>query len=108
MKTYVQRPLGAIALVVLMGLATPVLADELFGDWDLNKDTGIDNSEFGTGFGKNGVYDNWDADHDGQLSRDEFNEGLFTGYDRNRNGRIEEPEFGDYGDDIGDGGLFDV
>jgi hypothetical protein len=50
----------------------------------------------------------WDADGDGSLTEDEFNAEVFDGYDADDSDGIEEHEFGDVGDDIGDGGLFDT
>jgi|GEM_PF-6329523 len=40
--------------------------------------------------------------------RDEFNIGVYNSYDTDDSGVIEEPEFGDIGDDMGDGGFWDV
>lgn len=39
---------------------------------------------------------------------DEYNTGVFNSYDDDGSGMIEEPEFGDVGDDMGDGGFWDV
>ncbi len=49
-----------------------------------------------------------DADHDGNLTKTEFDTGLYGRYDKDGNGVMEEPEFGDLGDDMGDGGFWDV
>ncbi len=87
--------------------AAPANAQE-FGEWDADDNAGLSAEEFNAGFGENGVYDEWDTDDDGALSEEEFNNGVFGGYDDDNDGIIEEPEFGDYGDDIGDGGLFDI
>lgn len=97
------------ALALVLGLAAaPVMAAEDWDAWDANDDGILDNDEFNTGFGEAGVYDSWDGDGDGALSEDEFNAGVFGGYDKDDSGAIEEPEFGDVGDDMGDGGFFDV
>lgn len=100
------KALGATA-VALSLLATPALAD-FHEEWDGDGDGALSEEEFGTGFGETGVYDGWDSDGDGALSEDEFNAGVYGGYDADDSGVIEEPELGDVGDDIGDGGLFDV
>jgi len=100
--------LGAGALAALL-LATPALAqDDGVGAWDGDGDGALSEEEFNTGFSEGGAYDEWDADDDGMLSEDEFNSGVFGGYDDDESGVIEEPELGDVGDDMGDGGLFDV
>jgi hypothetical protein len=108
MKSKYLESLGAAALAFPLFAAAPAMAQEAFGDWDGNGNGVIDSNEFATGFGDNGVYDGWDANSDGSLSEDEFNDGVFGAYDRNDNDTLEEPEFGDYGDDAGDGGLWDV
>ena len=88
-------------------LSAPVLAQEL-SEWDGDGDGAINEEEFGAGFGEAGVYGSWDEDGDGSLTEDEFNTGVYEGYDADDSGAIEEPEFDDVGDDMGDGGLFDV
>lgn len=98
--------LGAGALAALL-LVTPALAD-FQEEWDSDGDGALSEEEFNTGFSEGGAYDAWDADDDGMLTEDEFNFGVFGGYDDDESGVIEEPELGDAGDDIGDGGLFDV
>jgi hypothetical protein len=74
---------AAASAFALSLLGTPLLAQDM-GEWDA------------------------DADGDGLLTEDEFNAGVYNGYDADDSGGIEEPEFGDGGDDIGDGGLFDI
>ncbi|MBJ6127104.1 hypothetical protein [Microvirga splendida] len=124
-------------------VAAPVSAAE-FGMWDADRDAGLNNSEFRTGFEKAGVFNEWDADsnaaltesefetglgdnatafntrfgedafnewdvnNDTRLTDSEFYDGVYASYDENNNNIIEEPEFGDVGDDMGDGGLWDV
>ena len=99
--------LAASSAIALSLLSAPVFAQE-FSEWDGDADGALGEEEFGTGFGEAGVYDGWDEDGDGVLSEDEFNAGVFDGYDADDSGAIEEPEFGDVGDDLGDGGLFDI
>ncbi len=98
---------GITALLVSLA-AVPALAQEAMTDWDTNGDSIISEDEFGTGWGNAGIYDSWDADGDGALSEDEFDTGVYGGYDADGSGAIEEPEFGDLGDDMGDGGFWDV
>lgn len=91
----------------------------VFNRWDADNDGVLTENEFDSGlgdktaafgerFGDGDVYSEWDADSDGSLTDDEFYEGVYAGYDDDEDNIIEEPEFGDVGDDIGDGGLFDV
>ena len=87
--------------------ASPLVAQEI-SEWDEDGDGAVSEEEFGTGFGEVGTYNEWDEDGDGALSEEEFNAGVYGGYDADDSGAIEEPEFGDVGDDMGDGGLFDV
>jgi hypothetical protein len=104
---YELSKLATISAVALTLTAAPAFAQEI-GDWDADADGMLSEEEFGVGFGEDGVYGGWDEDGDGALSEDEFNAGVFGGYDEDESGIIEEPEFGDVGDDIGDGGLFDI
>jgi EF hand len=95
-------------IALALGLAAaPAMAQD-WDAWDANGDGILDTEEFASGFGENDVYGSWDADQDGMLSEDEFNEGVFGSYDADDSGAIEEPEYGDLGDDMGDGGLWDV
>lgn len=55
-----------------------------------------------------GTFSDADANADGMLDESEYNDSWFNTYDADDSGAIEEPELGDVGDDIGDGGLFDV
>ena len=82
----------------------------MFDEWDSDSDGLLTEDEFNEGLAASGDYDyqGWDSDNDGLLSQDETSEGLYDTYDENGDQRIDEPEFGDFGDDIGDEGLFDV
>ncbi|MFZ3585298.1 hypothetical protein ACOI1H_24710 [Loktanella sp. DJP18] len=83
------------------------------GAWDADGDSMLSEDEFFEGWGSTwgdsgSAFNTWDGDADGLLSEDEYNTGVFSTYDRDGSGFIEEPEFGDVGDDIGDGGFWDV
>ena len=84
--------------------------NEAFSNWDANGDGALDETELGTGFGDReaGEFSEWDQNADGLANDEEFNAGVYGNYDTDESGAIEEPEFGDVGDDMGDGGLFDV
>lgn len=101
------RKTAAISAVVVTLIAGPALAQGM-GDWDSNSDSMLDQNEFSTGWADNNAFGTWDADSDGLLSQDEFDAGVFGGYDQDDNGMIDEPEFGDAGDDMGDGGFWDI
>ena len=93
-------------------------ANKAFDNWDTDKSGTLTHSEFETGIGDNeeafnerygdGWFGEWDANTDSALSEDEYYDGLYTSYDADNDNVIEEPEFGDLGDDMGDGGWFDV
>ncbi|MBN1240647.1 MAG: hypothetical protein JXB36_19245 [Gammaproteobacteria bacterium] len=100
------RMIGMGCAVALLS-AGGVVAQDAWEEWDADGD-GIGVDEWNEGFGERGVFDDWDADRDGLLSEDEFNEGVFDSYDQNDNETIEESELGDVGDDMGDGGFWDV
>lgn len=93
-------------------------ANKAFDNWDTDKSGTLTQSELETGIGDNeeafnercgdGWFGEWDANTDSALSEDEYYDGLYTSYDADNDNVIEEPEFGDLGDDMGDGGWFDV
>lgn len=90
----------------------------VFGDWDTNDDDMLSQEEFDAGYGKLDTaaanfdgeigFDDWDANDDNMVSETEFYDGVYAAYDDDDDNIIEEPEFGDIGDDIGDGGFWDV
>ena len=97
------------AIALALGLAAaPAMAQEDLSTWDTDEDGILSEEEFGTGFGENEAFDTWDADGDGLLSEDEFKSGVFGSYDEGDSGAIEERKLGDIGDDVGDGGFWDV
>ncbi len=68
--------------------------------WDTDANTTLDQEEFDTAFGQEdwyeeGSFDQWDADGDGELSREEWHSGVFQAMDENNDGRITEDEFSD-------------
>lgn len=80
-----------------------------FEAWDIDGDGIVAREEFGNGFvNRRGELAAWDADESGELSKTELIDGLFRQYDDDGNQLIEEPELGDVGDDLGDGGFWDV
>lgn len=134
--------LGVCALALSL-FSAPAAALQ-FGDWDTDNEAGLTSDEYRAGFEATGTFDDWDANDDDMLSReeldqgigeneqafsarfgsdpiadwdadgdealseDEFYEGTYSVYDADDNDVIEEPEFGDLGDDMGDQGFWDV
>lgn len=82
---------------------------EAVGSWDVDGDGILLRNEYSVGLGENlGVFADWDGDGDGGVSQDEFARGVFRSYDEDSDGLISEPELNDIGDDMGDGGFWDV
>ena len=106
------KKIAGMGAVIAALAAGPAMAQEM-SEWDTDADGALTSEEFnegwGASFGEDGTaFSRWDEDQDGALTEDEYNAGVFTSYDRDRSGVIEEPEFGDLGDDMGDGGFWDV
>ena len=90
----------------------------IYDKWDANDDGNVSQDEWNAAIGDNSTafnerfgetaWDDWDADDNDMLTNEEFQTGAFGAYDDNDDNYIDEPEFGDYGDDIGDGGFWDV
>ena len=93
---------------------------DLFATWDEDSDGVLSEEEFDAGYNNldlsnasfgddfDWTYDGVDADGNGEVNETELHESVFNAYDADANNIIEEPEFGDVGDDIGDGGFWDV
>lgn len=105
------KKLAGIGVVLAALSAAPVMAQDL-NEWDSDGDGALNNEEFGAGwdstFGDENWFNEYDEDGDGNLTEDEYNAGVFDSYDADDSGVIEEPEFGDVGDDMGDGGFWDI
>lgn len=90
----------------------------VFDKWDADKNGTLSETEFNENIGDNttafnerfgeNAYADWDADDNNELSEDEFYENSYAAYDADSDKVIEEPELGDLGDDMGDGGFWDV
>lgn len=55
--------------------------------------------DFQTVFQDKGVYASMDADGDGMVSEDEFNQGVFSAYDEDGDGALSEDEMSSMGED---------
>jgi hypothetical protein len=75
MKTSLTRLLGATALTAALSL-TPAMAQDDFGEWDLDGDGLLTEEEFLEGWGDDGDFSEWDLDGDGVLTEDEYRIGL--------------------------------
>jgi Ca2+-binding EF-hand superfamily protein len=70
---------------------------ERYGDnftaWDRNRDSQLDQDEFNAGATEAGIYDAWDTDGDGVISRDELRRGSFDTRDADRDSYLTNEEF---------------
>lgn len=90
----------------------------IYENWDTDADGALSQTEYDAGLGENDaafeerfgadVFNTWDADNSGALSEQEYCNAAYAGYDADESNVIEEPEFGDVGDDMGDEGFWDV
>ena len=107
------KKLAGLGAVLATLTAAPAMAQEDIGVWDTDGDGALSENEFYEGWGSawgedESAFSTWDEDGDGALTEEEYNAGVFNSYDDDGSGVIEEPEFGDIGDDMGDGGFWDV
>lgn len=93
---------GALAI----GAGGGVAFGDMFADWDRDRDLYVSEKEWDEGFTEEGVFDAWDLDGDGTLSRMEFNSQLFRGFDVNRDRRLSLEEFGAFEGGRGERGIF--
>lgn len=109
---------NADAGVDMQEYETGMSSSGVFENWDSDGNGSLSQEEFDQGAGENqeafnerfgeNAFGEWDADGNDEVSETEFHESTFGAYDGDSNDIIEEPEFGDLGDDIGDGGFWDV
>ena len=81
---------------------------ESYGAWDTDGNGSLSETEFGTGFGESKMYGEWDRDGNGLLSEDEFGGGVYTTYDADRSGYLDDDESGVACDDYGEEGFWDL
>jgi hypothetical protein len=61
--------------------------------WDADKDGQLNKKEFADGLGEKSYLEGYDRDRNQQVDEQELREGLFTTWDKNRNGYLEEEEY---------------
>ena len=76
--------------------------------WDADADGVLQREEFDQGFDDYGTFDSFDADVDGYLSEDELSDGVFSGYGGTATGPIERPDIAEITDDLGEDGYWDL
>lgn len=105
-----------LLLITTFSANAQVYTENEFSAWDADNNEYIDDNEFNTVFEENEWYDEWDADRDGLLSEEEWNDGLVTNYpaytpddygtyadwDLNDNDVVEEDEWQGYTFDMWD------
>ncbi|CAN5294743.1 hypothetical protein BH09BAC1_BH09BAC1_28090 [soil metagenome] len=64
--------------------------------WTNNSNTDMTPDQFNANFGTNSNFRIWDANLDNQLDRNEFNTGVYRTLDRDRDGTVDDIEFGGY------------
>ena len=75
----------------------------VYRDWDANDDGLIDENEWND-LDWDYTYTDWDADGDGYLDSGEFYDGVYSTYDADEDGHWSNSEW----DDAGEAGLFDM
>ena len=68
-------------------------AENSFSTFDENQNASLSSSEWNQIFEESGWFEAYDKDNNGLVSLEEWHTGLFTDWDLNGNGKIEEDEF---------------
>ena len=92
-------------LLYTLGLSTalmtmPALAQSS-QDWDANSDQQIDREEFNSGMEASGVFDIWDGDASGSLDQTELREGLYGQMDSNQDQSVSMDEWNVHSETFG-------
>ena len=92
----------------------------VFEKWDTDKDGKLTQAEWTAAMGTHGdrfktrfggtanadPFMTWNTDGTDGLTEQEFYQGAYSGYDANRDNKIQETEFGPLGEDIGPSGFW--
>lgn len=81
---------GAVAPVADAGV-DPV-AENGFGQWDVDRNASLASNEFGTYMRDRGIFNRWSGGDTG-IDRDEFGRGALGLWDRDRDSRVTETEW---------------
>lgn len=97
------KKFAGLSAVVAALTAGPAVAQGLTG-WDVNDDGALDQNEFSaswdSAFEDAGTpFSALDADNDGMITESEYNSGIFSFYDRDRDGAMNEEEFDQFSRD---------
>lgn len=77
----------------LTSLYGPYASTEDYQNFDSDDDGNIAEDEWNEGFTNADWYDSYDQDRDGFLTNDELSQGLFSDWDSNGDGVIDEDEY---------------
>lgn len=94
------------------------VSNRAFETWDADNSGALSRAEIEAGVGEkrqafNSRYgedwfEEWDENSDSAIDEDEYYDGLYASYDANHSNIIEDAEIGYVGDDMSDGGWFDI
>ncbi len=88
----------ATVSMMLAGAAQAQTAVDMLRELDQNQDNYIDQTEFDAGFASRSDYATWDVNQDGMIDETEYNRGTLGRYDADRDGMLNEQEFGAFSD----------
>ena len=84
---------GLQLAATLVALAGAPAAAQGIEDWDLNGDEALDEAEFTQGVRDSGVFDDWDADGDEAIGYSELSSGLYAAWDADDDGELSVDEW---------------
>ena len=82
-----------VVLVMAMAILAAPAAAQTLRAWDTDNDGVIDEAEFRERVFQDGVFDRWDGDDDGLISRTEFVDGIYTLWDTDDDGTLSIGEW---------------
>lgn len=108
MKALFTNLMSTLAFVAALALGGAAHAEGNMGSVDRDKSGDITQEEWDAGFDDETLYSDWDANSDGVIDDDEYGDGLYDIYDTNDDGVWDDEEYGLWYDDAGDAGIWDV
>ena len=105
-----QKTVGGLAVAAALagGSVMAYAADMDYNAWDADRSGSVDYNEWGTRFDNDGMFSRWDADRDGVLTNDEYGQGVYNTYDRDKSGDWNEDEYNRFRDDSDNEGWLDL